>query len=125
MADMADMADMDLGREAEDGKPFGPHNDGNCPGGTPDHHSSWAQGRESSLPNDLTHFIPLGAIRLYKAEQDSFLPANLWTMQGTQTDMTFPSATVSHLIDRGCLHTQLIDQTPATAALRIYARPED
>jgi SNF2 family DNA or RNA helicase len=119
------MADTVQGRDADDGEPFGPHNDGNCPGGTPDHYSSLAQSHESSLPSNLTHFIPLGAIRLYKAEQDSFLPANLWTMQGAQTDTTFPSATVSHLIDRGCIYTELIDQTLVTAVLRIYAKLED
>src|SRR5947209_3078404 len=120
-----DMADTVLGGVTDDGKPFGPHNDGNCPGGTPGHYSSSTQSHESPLPSNLAHFIPLGAIRLYKAERDSFLPANLWTMQGTQSDTTFPSATVSHLIDKGCLYTQLVDQTLATAVLRIYARPED
>ena len=81
-------------------------------------------GREPPIPIDSTQYIALGVIRLYKAEEDNFLPANLWMMQGIQNhDATFPSAAVSHLVDKGCLYTKLVDHT--VASLRLYVMPED
>src|SRR2546423_2111595 len=93
-------------------------------GVTPERCSSLTQGRDTLLPLELRHYIALGSIRLYKAGEGSCLPANLWTMQGTLSgDATFPSAAVSHLVEKGCLQTHLVDQ-PATC-LRLYAMPED
>ena len=94
--------------------------------GTREHSSHSTQGRVSPFPIELSQHIALGSVRLYKAEDGSFLPANLWTMQGTpkNDDATFPSATVSHLTDKACLKTQLVENATATT-LRLYVMPED
>jgi SNF2 family DNA or RNA helicase len=122
---MADIPVME--QEPEDGGSLvslGPHGGKVTQGGVLKNYTSSPQGRASSVPTDFTQYMPLGAIRLYKAEEDSFLPANLWTMQGRQNNnATFPSATVSHLIEKGCLYTELVDHT--VASLRLYVKPDD
>src|SRR5436853_918430 len=45
-------------------------------------------------------------------------------MQAAQNkDATFPSSTVSHLTEKGCIYTELVGHRDAT--LRLYVKPED
>ena len=118
------MADLALGKAAGDPRLLRLQDDGNAHSGVLERSSSSTQGHVSFLPVELRQYIALGSIRLYQAKEGSYLPANLWTMQGTWgSDATFPSAAVSHLVEKGCLKTQLVDR-PA-ASLRLYAMPED
>ena len=123
------MADLIMEQELESAISFaslGLHGDEASSRGMLDNPSSSNPDLVSPIPVELRRHLALGSIRLYKADEGSFLPANLWTMQGTPNhdDATFPSATVSHLIERGCLQTQLIEHAFATT-LRLYAMPED
>jgi SNF2 family DNA or RNA helicase len=121
---MADLLGLDQEQDAASLVSLGSHGDRRAHGNAPKICLSSTQSCESSIPLSSTHFIPFGAIRLYKAEEDGFLPANLWTMHGAQNnDATFPSATVSHLIEKGCLCTELVHHT--VASLRLYMMPED
>ena len=77
---------------------------------------------------DTQNLISLGTIRLYKAEENRLLPSNLWTMRGAhKNDMTFPHSTISTMVGRGCLETELVGSTESSADvhLRVYALPED